>query len=131
MRLASPVIKESVMLLQFSFRSGAKCAEHVGISEKSVTLGSQDGSVDFTAHVAAGDDLSGGYINLLAMIVGVFDCGPVHHTIEAGPKGGAHAHGAGLAGGVEGVAGERKVLQFFGGQSDGSDFSVGAGVEFS
>lgn len=100
------------------------------MGEESVTLGSEDGSVDFTAHVAAGDDLCGGYVNLLAMVVGVFDCGPINHPIEAGPERGAHAHRAGFAGGVEGVPGEGKVLQLFGGQPDGSDFCMRAGVEF-
>ena len=104
------MIKESVILLEFSFCSGTKCAEHVWVSEESVTLGSQDGAVDFTAHIAAADDLGGRDINLLAMIVCVFDSRAVNHSIETGPKGSAHAHWTWLAGGVEGISGERQVL---------------------
>ena len=53
----------------------------------------------------------------------------VDHAIETGPKGGAHAHGARFAGGVERVAGERNRLELLGGFANGTHFSVGAGVE--
>jgi hypothetical protein len=48
--------------------------------------------------------------NLIAMAICVFDRGAVDHAIEASPQRRAHAHGAGLAGGVERVSGQRNRL---------------------
>jgi hypothetical protein len=87
-----------------------------------------DGAFDDAGHVGAFGYFSCGDLDLAAELIGVGDGGAVDDAIEAGPEGVCHAHGAGLAGGVEGVALERKTFEFFAGEADGADLGVGAGI---
>ena len=125
------VVRAARCLLVSAGLPGAKGPQHVGVGEKSITFIAQDGTVDDALHVAARSDLGGGDLDLVAVAIGVGNGGAVDDAIETGPESRAHAHGTGLAGGVECVAGKREFLEALGGEADGTDFSVGAGVEFA
>ena len=101
------------------------------MGEESVALVAQKGLSTMQCMSLRRGDFRRGNLNLLAVVVGVLDGSAVDDAIEAGPERGAHAHGAGLAGGVERVAGERKLLEVLGGEADGADLGVGAGVELA
>ena len=51
-----------------------------------------------------------------------------HHALHPGPQRGGQAHGARLAAGVEGGAGEVERAKFAAGPADGRDFGVGCGI---
>ncbi len=89
-----------------------------------------DGAFDDAGHVGTFGYFASRDLDLAAELVGVGDGGAVDDTIEAGPEGVCHTHGAGLAGGVEGVALQRETLEFFAGEADGADLGVGAGIIF-
>jgi len=100
------------------------------MSKESITLVAENGAVDDALHVAARVHFGGADVNLIAVAIGVLDGGAIDDPIETSPESGAHAHGAGLASGVEGVSGERNRLESLCGFANGADFGVGAGVEF-
>ena len=101
---------------------------HLWVSEEGYALFVFDGAFDDAGHVGTFGYFASGDLDLAAELVGVGDGGSVDDAIEAGPESVCHAHGAGLAGGVEGVAFERKTFEFFAGEADGADFGVGAGI---
>jgi len=98
------------------------------MSKKSIAFVAKNGAVDDAFHVAACCNLGGRDVNLIAVAIGVGDGGAVNYAIDASPERGAHAHGAGLAGGVEGVTGERNCLESFCSFADGADLGMGTGV---
>jgi len=110
------------------FAPGAKGFLHLWVSEEGETLFMLDGAFDDAGHVGTLGHFACGDLDLAAELVGVGDSGAVDDAIEAGPEGVCHAHWAGLAGGVEGVALERKTFEFFAGEADGADLGVGAGI---
>ena len=99
------------------------------MSKESITFAAEDGAVNDALHVAARIHFGGGDVNLIAVTVRLLDGGTVDHAIKTGPERRAHAHGAGLAGGVERVTGKRDCLEPFGGFADGAYFGVGAWIE--
>jgi len=107
----------------------AESSEHVGVGEKGITLFAKHRALDLTGHVTTSADFCGGNLYLAAVLVAILNRGAEDHAIDPGPEGGAHAHGAGFAGGVKGVASEGDVFQLLCCQSDSADFGVGAGVK--
>jgi len=101
---------------------------HVGVREESEAGVALDGAFDEAGHVGALRYFGGRDLDLQAEAVGVGDGCAVDDAVEAGPESAGHAHGAGLAGGVEGVAAERKTLELLAGEADAADLGVGAGV---
>lgn len=99
------------------------------MSKESITFAAEDGAVNDALHVAARIHFGGGDVNLIAVTVRLLDGGTVDHAIKTGPERRAHAHGAGLAGGVERVTGKRDCLEPFGGFTDCAHLGVGAGVK--
>jgi len=115
----------------FAFAGGpeVKCPQHTGMGKKSIAFIAQNGAVDDAGHVAAGGNFSCRNADLVAMSIGVFNRSSIDDTVKPGPQGRAHTHGARLAGGVERISGERKLLELLGGLANGADFGMGAGVE--
>ncbi len=107
---------------------GLEGALHVGVCKECKAKFVFDGANDFGVHVGAGGDLGGGDEDLAAEAVGVGNGGTVDDAVEAGPERVGHAHGAGLACGVHGVALERGALELLAGEADGADLGMGAGV---
>jgi len=100
------------------------------MSKKSIAFIAQKGAVYDTSHVAAGSHLGCRNADLITVAVCIFNRGSVDDAIEACPQCSAHAHGAWLACGVEGVSGQGELLEPPGCLADGPDFGVGAGIEF-
>ena len=102
---------------------------HVGVGEEGEALLVAEGADDFGGgHVGALREFGGGDADLAAEAVGVGDGGAVDDAVEAGPEGVGHAHGARLAGGVEGVATEGEGAEAAAGAADAAEFGVGARV---
>jgi len=99
------------------------------MGKESITFVTENGAVDDALHITASVHLCSGDVDLIAVAICVFDGGTVNHSIETGPEGGAHAHGARFAGGVEGVSGKGNGFEALGGFADGAHFSVGAGIK--
>jgi hypothetical protein len=99
------------------------------VSKQSIALVAKDRTIDDALHVASIIHFCCGDVDLIAVAIGVVNGGTVDDTIEASPECCAHAHGAGFAGGVEGVSGEGDCLEAPGGFANGADFSVRTGIE--
>lgn len=99
------------------------------MGEKSVGFIAQHRAIHDALHVTARGYFNCGNLNLSAVIVCIGNGGAVDDPIDSSPQGSAHAHRAGFAGGVEGVAGERKFLKPLGGEADGPDFGVRTWIE--
>ena len=98
------------------------------VSKKSIAFVTQDGTFNDAAHVAPRSYFSGRNLNLVAVAVGIGNGGAVNHAIETRPKCGAHAHWAGLAGGVKRVAGQRDLLEPPSGEANRAHLCVSAWI---
>jgi hypothetical protein len=91
----------------------------------------QHRTLDFAAHVAALRYFARMNVNLAAVAIGIFNGRSVDHAIQPGPKRGAHAHGARLAGGVKRITGQRNALELLRGQANGSHLGMRTGIELA
>jgi len=100
------------------------------MGKQCITYVVQHGAIHDAMHIATGGHFCCWNLNLAAVPVAVFNGCAKDDAIEAGPERCAHAHGAGFAGGVEGVTGKGDAFESLGGQADGAHLGVGAGIEF-
>jgi hypothetical protein len=100
------------------------------MSEERETQFALDGADHCTGHVGSFRYFCCWDPYLAAKLISVFDGCAVGYAIEACPEDGCHAHGTGLAGGVEGITLEGEAFELFTRKTNCANLSVRAWIIF-